>query len=306
MAASESRAEHAFLGGDRGRDHYRAHGESVGDALGEGYYVGPDARPLVGEETSAASVTRLHLVENHDRARRVALLAHGAQELVRRHTDAVHALDALDDDGGVFARAELGAHGVDVVEVGESHLVGAVHGRLNRGVVGRGHGHARAAVERSAHGQHAAAPRGERRQFQGVLVCLGAAVAQKQFVIGITRQLAEFLGQFALQVVYDGVRIESDASQLLGDLLDIVRMGVTYRDNRVPSVKVEVLHAVAIPQIGSASLHWLHVEQGIYLKQIHSFHNLMYGRRRSATPIPRGIKNIPPSVADPPFRPIRT
>ena len=213
------------------------------------------------EEPAAAAVTRLNLVEDHHRTRGVALLAHGTQEVVRCHTYAAHALYTLDDDGSIGAAAKLRTHRLDIVQRRECHLIGTVHGSLYRGVVRNGHGQTRTSVEGSVHGQHTLAARRERSQLQGVLVGLGAAVAEEERIVVISRQFAQLVRQLLLQGVDDGIRIEPDLRELRRDHLHIVRMGVTYRDDGMAAVEIEILDTVAIPQICPMGLYRLHVEQ---------------------------------------------
>ena len=128
----------------------------------------------MGEETARAAIAALNFVQDEQSAGFGAQLAEAAQEVVVDHTDAGHALDALDDDGGEAARVQERGGGFEVVERSELHMVGAVEGGAYGGIVRGGHGSGRAAVESAVKGQDGGAAGGKRGQLHGVLVGLGA------------------------------------------------------------------------------------------------------------------------------------
>ena len=91
----------------RARDE-RAERQAAAEGLGEHQHVGTDVPVLAGEPVAGAAEAGHHLVEDEQRADRVAARAQGGQEVVRRHAHAALALDRLDDDRGdraVDARA---------------------------------------------------------------------------------------------------------------------------------------------------------------------------------------------------------
>ena len=226
-----------------GRDQHAADRESVGHALRRSDEVGTDARRLMGEEPPRAAVSRLDFVQHQLRPGFGGRFAQPAQKFVRGAVDARHALDALDDHRRELPRRKFLPGGFEVVQRRELHVGGAVEGRLNRGVVRYGDGSRRAAVESLRDGQHLAAARVERRQFQGVFIGLGPRVAEEEAVVVVTRDAPEFFGECPLERVLHRVRIEPEACDLLLHGPYVVGLRMPDRDHGVAAVEVEILGA---------------------------------------------------------------
>jgi len=180
--------------------------------------------------------------------------------------DARNALNALDDDGGEFARRELGAGRFEVVQRGEFHVGRPVERRTDGGVVRRGDGARRAAVEGFGEGQHFGAARLERRQLECVFVGLGARIAEEKAVVAVTRCAAKFFGQRGLKRVFDRIGVESQPGGLLRDRLHVVGLGVADRDDGVSAVKVEVLGACGVVDEAAFAAHRLDGVEGVYVE----------------------------------------
>lgn len=95
VVASECRSKHSVYSLELGRYEHAADRESVAHALGRSYEVGAYACILVSEETSAAAVARLYLVENKHRAGLFGRLAQLHKEIVVRNMYTGDSLNAL-------------------------------------------------------------------------------------------------------------------------------------------------------------------------------------------------------------------
>ena len=109
----------------------------------------------------------------------------------------------------------------------------------------------------------------ERRQFEGVLVCLGTAVYQEEAVILIARYAAQLLGKLLLQTVDHGIGIETECGNLTAYCLHVMRMCMADADYCMTAVKVQILLAFVIPHFLTLSLHDINREQAVYWKKIH-------------------------------------
>ena len=106
-------------------------------------------------------------------------------------------------------------------------------------------------------------------KLEGVLVGLGAAVAEEEAVVRISGNLAETGCEVFLQGVLDGVGVEAELAELGRKHLNVVRMTVTYRNHCVAAVEIGVLHALGIPESGVEAAYRLYVPEFICLEKFH-------------------------------------
>ena len=277
VVAAERRAQLTVGGGELRADEHSAHREAIGDTFCHGDEVGADAGVLVGKEPSAASVTRLDLVEDEEGAGLVAQAAQALQEGGVGDTDAAHALDALDDDGTHVSLLQLGAGALKVVQLEEGHMPVGVDGGDDGGVLRRFHGERGPSVERLGEGHHARPSVVERGELECILVGLRSGIDEEEAVVFVAGRLAESLGKLALQQVDDGVGVETQHARLAAHCLHIVRVGVTDGDDGMAAVEVQVLRAPVVPDTAALALDDVDVKQGIYVEQIHSL-RIMTGK----------------------------
>ena len=172
----------------------------------------------------------------------------------------------LDNDGGIGVRRQFLLRGGEVAQGDEGHLIRAVEGGADLGIVRDAHGAGGAAVEGPAEGEDLGTAGVERRQFQRVLVGLRPAVAQEEVEGVIAADLSEFLGQGVLQAVLHGIGVETQLSDLLPDRRHVMRVAVPDADHGVAAVQVQVLLAVGIPQRGTLPAHGLDVPPFVYIE----------------------------------------
>ena len=185
VIASESRAEHAVGGFKLRRDEDGTHREAVGDSFGTGDEVGRDAKVLVGEEASRATVAALNLVADEHGAGFVAEFPKSLHEFRSGEADAADALDALHDDGSDVALAKFGFKGGKVVQREEGDVTVGVDGCHDFGVVGGFNRQRGASVECFRGSEHTTSSRVERCQFQRVLIGFCTGVDEEEREIGI-------------------------------------------------------------------------------------------------------------------------
>lgn len=92
MVSAKRSAETPIDGLELRRDEHTAHWESVADTLCHGNQVGTDAKPLMGEEASATTITALYLIADEHGA---IFLAGGSQSLRKFSIDDIAAADTL-------------------------------------------------------------------------------------------------------------------------------------------------------------------------------------------------------------------
>ena len=259
VVTSEGGAEHSFDRRDRWRDEHRAHREAVGYAFGTGDDVGADAGVLVGEEASGAAVARLDFIKYEQCAGGCAEFAQAAHEVVIDHADTCHSLDAFNDHSGKFAGGEKTLRGLDVVERGEDHILSRIEGCLDLGIVSCGYGSGCASVECAVKGEDLAASGVERGEFHRVFVSLGSGVAEKEGIVIVAGDASQSVGEFLLEGVLHGVRVEAQTAYLVGDGRHIERMGVAHGDHGVASVEVKIFRAVGCIDMAAESFDRLDV-----------------------------------------------
>ena len=94
------------------------------------------------------------------------------------------------DSGSHIALGQFRAESFEVVQRKEGRVSVGVDGSRYLRIVRHFDGERRAAVEGVACGQHTAAARVERRQFQRVLIGFGAGVNEKELVVIVAAQRA--------------------------------------------------------------------------------------------------------------------
>ena len=140
-----------------------------------------------------------------------------------------------------------------------------VDGGDNLRIVGGFHCQRGASVESFLSGEYPAAAGGERGELQTVLVGLGAAVHQKQLVVGIAAYGTQAFGQLALQRVHHGVGVEAYLAQLAAHGLHIVGMAVSDADHGMSAVEVEVFGAGIVVDAASLAAYDVHAEEWVYV-----------------------------------------
>ena len=106
----------------------------------------------------------------------------------------------------------------------------------------------------------------EGRQLEGVLVGLGPAVAQEQVIVRVLADAAQLFGQCVLQAVLDGIGIEAQLGNLIGDGLYIMRMAMADTDDGMPAIEVQILLTLGIPQRGTTPAYGFDVPPFIYIE----------------------------------------
>ena len=220
----------------------------------------------MGEELARPAAARLDFVQHQHRSGPVAEGAQLLQEAVGGQLNARNTLDAFDDDGGIRLRSQLFFSRFQVAKRDEGDVGGGIERGADLGIVRRGHGAGRAAVEGAAEGQNLGAAGLEGRQLEGVLIGLGSAVAQEQVIAVIAADPAQFGRQGILEAVLHGIGVEPQLLELLLDGRYILRMAVPDADHRMTAVQVQVFLAVFIPQRGTRTLHRFDVPSFIYIE----------------------------------------
>ena len=204
----------------------------------------------MGKELAAAAISRLYLIDDEHGGGVGTYLAQLTQEIVRGQLYAANALYALDDHGAHIAPGQLATHGLDVVEGKIDDLESVIYRRNDFGIVGHIHGGRRTAVERV------------RKRDVG----FGARIDEEEAVIVVTRRTAQLLGQLGLQLVDHRIGIEGQPVELRREFLDIIGVGVPYRNHGVAAVKVEIFITLVVINMTPFSLHDIDVEERIYIK----------------------------------------
>ena len=220
----------------------------------------------MGKELAAAAISRLYLIDDEHGGGVGTYLTQLTQEFVRGQLYAANALYALDDHGAHIAPGQLATHGLDVVEREIDDLESVIYRRNDFGVVGHIHGGRSTAVERVRKRDDFLLSRVERGQLQGILIGFGARIDEEEAVIVVTRRTAQLLGQLGLQLVDHRIGIEGQPVELRREFLDIIGVGVPYRNHGVAAVKVEIFITLVVINMTPFSLHDIDVEERIYIK----------------------------------------
>ena len=114
--------------------------------------------------------------------------------------------------------------------------------------------------------EHTGAAIVEGGELQGILIGLGTRVDEKQLIILVTRHLAQGEGKFLLQGVLHRVAVETQACNLRGNGLDIMGMCMTYADDGMTAIEVEIFCSLFVPYVASLATVYGNVEKGIYVK----------------------------------------
>ena len=111
-------------------------GSHVADAFGDGDEVGFDTEPLMSEKLAASAIAALDFVANQDGVVLVTEFAQTLHEVGRHHTDATHALNALEDAGADVALLQFTFPGREVVQRKIGDVAVGVDGRNDFGILG--------------------------------------------------------------------------------------------------------------------------------------------------------------------------
>ena len=244
------------LGHRLAREH-RAHGQAVGQCLGEGHDVGRDTELLVGEERARAAHAGLDLVKDQQQAGLVADRTHLFEKIRVRTAHTALSLDRLKQDRR-RGRADLGANSAGIVE---GHEIKAVQQRiesvLDLFLAGGGQGGHGPAVEGLFHADDPVAlplaPVLEMlaRQLDGRLVGFGAAVAEKDPVGEAMGD--QPLGQLQLRHGIEEVGYVPEGLGLLGQGRGDLRMRMPQIADGDAGQKIGIALAGVVPEGAAAA-----------------------------------------------------
>ena len=106
----------------------------------------------------------------------------------------------------------------------------------------------------------------EGRQFEGIFIGLGPAVAEEKMIVRIAADGTQFFGQRVLQTILHGIGVKAQPGNLLRDGLHIMRVTVADADDGVSAVKVQIFLPGGIPQPGAAATDRLYIPPFIYIE----------------------------------------
>ena len=218
------------------------------------------------EELAAASVAALYLVANQDSIVFVAKLLQLLQEVGLDHSDAAHALYAFHDAGADVAPLKLSLPGLDVVERKVGNVAVGIDGRNDLRIRRHFYGQRCAAVESFLEREDARPAVVERREFQCVLVRLSTAVDEEKAIVFVSASFAQSLRELPLQGILNGVAVEAECLQLLCHCLDVVWMAVTYADDGMSAIKVQVLLSLTVPDGATFATCNGHIHKRVYVE----------------------------------------
>ena len=239
-----------------GQHHADRH--AAGEPLGERDGIGTRAGSGRAQKAPEAPDAGLNLVQEQERAGRVARLAKCFQEARRRRQDAAFALNRLDDHGA-NVRLHLLLHRVDVAVVDVRHVA-----ELSEALaILRRSGHreraqrapVKAVVERDDAGARRFTLGVEvpARQLQKRFVRLRAGVAEERAVhLGAP---AKLVGEQDVRRVVEVVRRVDDLRGLIADGFDVRRMRVADGVDRDAGAEVEVLLSGGVFDVAAFAAH---------------------------------------------------
>ena len=269
VVAAEGGAELSVDGLKLGGDQHRAHGKAVGYALCHGDEVGTDAQPLVSEEFARASVAALYFVADEDGVMLITQSAQLLHKLLRGYADPANALNTLDDDGADIVFLYLALPGGNIIEGKVGNMTVIIDWSNDLGVVGSLYCQGRAAMKGFFGGKYARAAVIEGCELESILIGLGTRVDKKQTVVFVSANLAQSLGQLALQGVDDGVAIKAQLIQLARNGLHVMRMAMPYANDGVAAIEVEIFLPIGVPYAAVTAAIDGYVHQRIHIKEIH-------------------------------------
>ena len=217
----------------------------------------------MGEELSGTAVATLYLIADEYHAESLAGIGQFLCKQRLHHLYAAHALYAFEDDSRDATFHHLAHPCLNIVQRQELRMVVVVDGGYNLRIVAHLDSQRGAAVEGLVGGEHADIAGLERSQLQGVLVCFGTAVHKEQLVVVVARDFSQSLSQLLLQGVDDGIAVESQLVDLLGDGLDVVRMRVADADDGMSAIEIEVLLPFVVVDVAALAFNDINVEKRI-------------------------------------------
>jgi len=142
-----------------------------------------------------------------------------------------------------------------VIERQTNDIIRLIDRRDDRRIVRCGHRQRRPSMKGFAKGYHLFPAIVETGQFQRILIGLRSGVAKEEAIIGPAGYPAELFGQLFLKRNMNGIGIEPYLVQLVGDPLDIMRMSMTDRNDRMATIQIEILLPFLVPHIGAFCLY---------------------------------------------------
>ena len=236
VVAAEGGAQHSVHGFEGFATNERAHGVTVANAFCHGHDVGFDATPLMRKEFSRTAVTALYLVEDEHHAGFAGQLAQLLHKFRGRNLDAAHALNAFYDHGCHIAFGNFRPHGFNVAKWHDGYVGCGIHGCLYLGIVGGFHRERGASVECLAEGYHAWLSGVKRCQFHRILVGFGSGVDEKQLIVGVAANAAQFFCQFHLQAIHHRIAVKHQLLGLAFEGFHVVRVAVAHRNHGMAAI----------------------------------------------------------------------
>ena len=221
------------------------------------------------KELTGPAVPALDLIQNEDDPVFPGQRRQFPQEGIFRDDNAADTLDPLNDDAGDIAFGQFRLHRSGVIHLHEGDLVRRIERRNDCRIVRYGHCTGSPAMEGMAECDDPVFPGMERSQLERILIRLRPGIDQEQRIVRHAAGLSQAVGKFFLERVADAVGIKPDARKLLGQRADIHRMGVPDGDDRMAAIQVQVLISFGIPDRAPASFDRGHIEEAVYIKQIH-------------------------------------
>ena len=136
MITTECGSEHAVYRLKLRRYEHGTHRESIANALGTCYDVGTDAKPLMGKELTATTVTTLYLVADEHGTIFLASSLQALGKLLSSQAYATNTLYALYDAGSHIALGKFGLPCFEIVKRKEGNVVVGIDWRNNLRIVG--------------------------------------------------------------------------------------------------------------------------------------------------------------------------
>ena len=221
------------------------------------------------KELAAAPATALYLIENESGISAVAKCLQLLQESWRWNLHTTDTLYTFNDDGCNITLPNLGTHSINVTHGNECRVAACIYWRNNLWIVGNLNGKRCAAMESLFKSYHTLFSVLERREFERILICLGTGVYKEKTVILVTAYSAQLFSNTLLQGVDDGIGVETKRCNLTAYHVDIAGMGMTNGDDGMSAIEVEILVALVVPHLAALALDDIHIEERIYIVQIH-------------------------------------
>ena len=112
-------------------------------------------------------------------------------------------------------------------------------------------------------GEHAAASRMERGEFEGILVGFSTTVDEEQLIVIVAAEAAEPFCQLLLQTINNRIAVEAQLTDLTADSLNIMRMSMANGDDGMTAIKVQIFFTILVPDATTFAAHNVDGKEGI-------------------------------------------